>query len=61
MKIIYTASELMERGLWHKYCSITDYDHYLVLNGLSPGDEEITLSEELLDSLGLYVSTTKSE
>ncbi|MNP76400.1 hypothetical protein D3C76_1736290 [compost metagenome] len=51
----------MDRGLWHKYCAMTDYDFYLVLNGLSPNDEEITLTEEQLNLLGLYVSITKSE
>ncbi|MNZ66324.1 hypothetical protein D3C78_845450 [compost metagenome] len=61
MKIIFTESELMDRGLWHKYCAMTDYDFYLVLNGLSPNDEEITLTEEQLNLLGLYVSITKSE
>ncbi|QNR70539.1 hypothetical protein IAQ67_29415 (plasmid) [Paenibacillus peoriae] len=61
MKIIFTASELVERGLWNNYCTLMDFDHYIAADGRVTEDEEFILTEEQLNSLGLYVSTIKSE
>jgi hypothetical protein len=60
MKIIFTASELMEHGLWSNYCTLMDFDHYAPADGRVTEDEEFILTEEQLNSLGLYVSTIKS-
>lgn len=46
MKYIVTPSELMDRWLWDKYCSMTETNEWCVKEGLMDSDEEIVLTEE---------------
>jgi len=51
----------MDFGVWHKYCAITDFDYELTLNNQPHKDQEVILTEKLLNLLGLDVSVTRCE
>jgi len=53
MKIIITPSELMDKGLWEKYCDLTNTNIWAVNEGLMNGAEELTLTYEKANELGL--------
>ena len=45
MKIIVTPSELMDRGVWDKYCDLKGINPYVVAEGLLDSNTEIILIE----------------
>ncbi|GAA0849268.1 hypothetical protein ABER99_21615 [Paenibacillus glucanolyticus] len=54
MKVVFTISELIELGIWNKYCMCMGYDHYAVKDGRMKLDDEFILTEEELNELGVY-------
>lgn len=46
MKIIVTAQEILDKGVWEEYCDENGICHYCMAEGLMDSDEEIELTEE---------------
>lgn len=55
MKVIITAQEALDKGIWEEVCEITGYDLYAVAEGMDE-NTEIVLTEEQAKSLGLLKS-----
>jgi hypothetical protein len=53
MKILITASEAIESGVWEKICRQKGWNEWAVNEGLMDSDEEISLTEEEAKELGL--------
>lgn len=53
MRIIITADELLELGLWNNFCDQQGYNYYAIREGLSPL-HEFDISLEDAKSLGLW-------
>lgn len=56
MKIIMTIRELIDRGGWSDLCDLRGYCHYSLADGLRDSDEEIVLSLEEIEKIGLHVT-----
>ena len=52
MRIIITAEEAIDKGIWEEVADIAGYDYYAVNEGMDP-NEEISLTEEQAIKLGL--------
>ena len=46
MKIIITAEEAMDKGIWEEICEIKGYNPWCVNEGLMDDDYEISLTEK---------------
>ncbi len=57
MKILITARELMERGVWVDACDLLGLDEWAVSEGQMDVDHEITLDEEQARKLWLLPPT----
>ena len=53
MKIIITAEEAINRGVWEKLCDMKGINVWAVNEDLMDNDQEITLTEEEARILGL--------
>ena len=53
MKITIKASELIELGLWERYCDLWGINVWAVNEGQMASDEEIAMSEDEAKELGL--------
>jgi len=53
MRIIITAGELIDKGVWADFCELFGIDVYAVDEGLIGLDEEFILSEKEQDEVGL--------
>jgi len=53
MKIVVTAQELLDKGLWGDACELLGLNEWAVNEGLMDSDEELTLTEEQAKTLGL--------
>lgn len=53
MKIVITASEALKRGIWDELCDIRDWNVYAINEGLMDSDEEIALTQDEAERLGL--------
>lgn len=53
MKIIITADEALDLGIWDNLCKMRDINVWAMNEGLTSGDEEITLSKEEAVNLGV--------
>lgn len=53
MKVTFTASELLDRGVWDEVCKLRGINEWAIKEGLMDGDEELTFSEEEAKKLGL--------
>lgn len=51
--MILIIDEIMELGLWEKFCDLRGWDYYIVSDGKASGDEEIILNEHEVKKLGL--------
>lgn len=58
MKAILTANELISLGLWDKFCDLRGYDRYCVSEGQRDSDEEIVLSLDEMEKLGVRVTVS---
>lgn len=54
MKIIITAREAIDKGIWDDLCKIKGYSVWCVNEGKMPLEEEISLTEEEARKLGLH-------
>jgi len=52
MKIIITASEAIEKGIWERISQIKGYDVYAVSEGMDP-ETEIELTQDQAIDLGI--------
>ena len=52
MRVIITADEAMDKGIWEEVADIVGYSYYAVNEGMDP-DTEISLTEEQARKLGL--------
>jgi len=55
MKIIVTAKELMDKGLWESFCEKKGINLHAVNEGQMDSDERILLSNEEANELGLII------
>lgn len=53
MKILITARELMDRHQWERACELTGLSSWVVNEGQMDMDDEVTLTAEAADKLGL--------
>ncbi len=53
-----TANEAIDMGIWDKLCSIRGINEHAVSEGLMDGDQEITLTKEEADQLGISINNT---
>ncbi len=53
MKIVMTAEEMIDKGIWGKYCELTDKNVWAVNEGILDNASEITLSEDEAIELGI--------
>lgn len=53
MKIVITAKEALEKGIWEDLCKLKGYCVYCIKEGKMPSDEEIALTEQEAKELGL--------
>lgn len=53
MRIIVTAEELIDKGVWEEFCEKKGIEPYAVSEGLIGSDEEWTLTEKEAKDLGL--------
>jgi len=53
MKVIITVREAMEKRVWDAICDIKGWSVYCVDGGLLDLEEEISLSEDAAQHLGL--------
>jgi len=56
MKIVVTARDLLDRGVWDQACDLLGLNVWAVAEGLMDSDDEVTLSEEQARKLGLLPS-----
>lgn len=56
MKIIITAREIMDKGLWKDVCRMFGYNEWAVNEGLMSEDDEIILTNSQAIELGLLQS-----
>ncbi len=54
MKIITTANEAIDLGIWDNLCKMREINVWAVNEGLMDGDEEILLDEKEAVELGIY-------
>lgn len=50
----YIDARARDRGVWDKFCDMIGYDPYCVAEGLMDSDEEIVLSLDDAEKLGVY-------
>ena len=55
MKIVITARELMDRGVWAKACGLTRISFWAVSEGQMDTADEVTLTEDQAARLGLQL------
>ena len=53
MKIVVTASEMINEGNWDSYCEDKGINPWAVNEGLMDSDEEITLTVDEAEKYGL--------
>jgi hypothetical protein len=53
MRILVSASELIDRGLWDDFCEKRGYNVWAVNEGLMDSDEEFSFSRQEAMDLGL--------
>lgn len=57
MKLVLTAEEAVDDGIWDAVCKVTGFDHYALHNGMSP-DTEIALTMEQAKEIGFEIFLT---
>jgi len=55
MKIIITADEAINLGLWAKLCEVKGLNPWAISEGIIVGHYEITLTEEEANKIGLHI------
>ncbi len=53
MKIIITSNDLMDKGIWEEACELLGINVWAVNEGLMDSDEELYLTEDRANKLGL--------
>jgi hypothetical protein len=53
MKVIMTAREIMDKGLWMEFCELRGINEWAVNEGLMDSDEEFVLNEREIKKLHL--------
>ena len=53
MKIIITAGEAIDMGIWEKLCDMKGISIYTINEGVMGGNEEIVLTKEQAIELGI--------
>lgn len=53
MKVILTASEVMQRGNWEKFCELFGLDLWCLNEGKCYSDQEFTLTEQQAREFGI--------
>lgn len=54
MKVIITADEALNLGIWDNLCKIKGLNVWAIKEGLMDSDEEIVLNKEEATKLGLW-------
>lgn len=54
MKMIITALEAVDMGIWDRLCKMKGINVWALSEGLMDSDEEITLSKQEAVDLGVY-------
>lgn len=57
MQIKITAGELMNRGIWIRFCELTGTNDWALAEGLADSDTEFNLTEEHAYELGILSDT----
>jgi hypothetical protein len=60
MRILITAEEAIDKGIWENVCDIVGYNYYAVNEGMDP-DTEISLTEDQARQLGLIPTKSVDE
>ena len=55
MKIVLTAEEILDRGLWEKFCEQRGYSVWCMNEGQMLGSEEFVFTEKQAQELGIVV------
>lgn len=53
MKITTTPRELLDKGLWDRYCQLTGTNEWALNEGLMDSSQEVTVGETVAKTLGL--------
>ena len=53
MKKIYTAKELIDKGIWDEVCELRGWNVWIVNEGQMDSSEEISFTEEECEKLGI--------
>jgi hypothetical protein len=53
MKYVLTAGELLDRGVWIRFCELRGINEWAMNEGLMSSDEEFTFTEEEAVKLGI--------
>jgi len=53
MKIILTAQEILDRGVWDEFCEMKGINPWAINEGLMDSDEEFIFTEKDAEKLGL--------
>jgi len=59
MKLIITAREALDKGIWDKLCNFKGINPWAINAGLMDSDSEIVLTEDEARHLGLLPGETK--
>jgi hypothetical protein len=55
MKITLTLGEIMDKGLWDKFCELKEWNVWCVSEGLAEVSETVDLTMEECERLGLKI------
>jgi len=53
MKILITASEILDKWIWIELCSLKWINEYSIKEGIMSSDQEFLLSEDEAKKIGL--------
>lgn len=56
MRLILTIREIMDRGLWDKFCDLRGWNPWIVNEGLAESNEDVILTDDEQRQLGLIKS-----
>jgi len=59
MKIVMSAAEIMDQGVWKRFCEGRGIDLYAVNEGVMDSDHEFSLSPAEFEKLGLKLEVSK--
>jgi hypothetical protein len=61
MKIVVTLREVLNNYDWDKFCEMRGLNPYCINEGLADGDDEVTLTQEEAQELGIIKEESHNE